>query len=179
MKKKQFNKRSLFLVLAVIMLACNAMAMPASASAISDTECLPMEDGITQIGYTQSESKINVALQGLPSDVEGVSAVTTRNVSLQETKTLIKGSSKTYSFNVKGNPNHNTAHVVITLNSGTEYRYINEETTIPHTLANLTLSGSTSRTMTNLAPSHKYEITIINLGTTDLNYTISITSCIT
>lgn len=75
-------------------------------------------------------------------------------------------------------PDHNTVSVVITMESGEKYQYISEDVTNGVTLANVTVSGDSNRTLSNLDPDSEYEITIINLGTSDLKYTISLTSYI-
>lgn len=105
----------------------------------------------------------------------------TKNVNISKTITLKKGESKTYSFNVSGglfNPDHNTVSVVITKTAGSSYRYISEDVTTGTELANVTYSGNANRTLSNLNPSHTYEITLINLGTSDLTLGVSITSYI-
>lgn len=115
-------------------------------------------------------------------DEEGISeGIVPLNANIQETRNLPKGKSKTYSFNVNGgwfNPDHNAVSVVISLESGQKYQYISENVTQSKELANVRYAGNASRTLSNLVPGDKYEITIINLGISDLKYTISITSYI-
>jgi len=64
------------------------------------------------------------------------------------------------------------------MESGEKYQYISEDVTNGVALANVTVSGDSNRTLSNLDPDSEYEITIINLGTSDLKYTISLTSYI-
>ncbi len=121
-------------------------------------------------------------IEGGAIDEEGTpDVIMPLNISFQETRTLSKGGSKTYSFDVNGgwfDPDHNAVSVVITLESGEKYQYISEDVTNGVTLANVTAYGDSNRTLSNLDPDSEYEITIINLGTSDLKYTISLTSYI-
>jgi len=119
---------------------------------------------------------------GMATDEEGIpETIAPLHINLQETRTLSKGGSRTYSFDVNGglfSPDHNAVSVVITLESGERYQYISEDVTNGVTLANLTFYGNANRTLSNLVPDTVYEITIINLGTSSLKYTISLTSYI-
>lgn len=111
------------------------------------------------------------------SDSGDASEITPYKVDYQETRTLGKGKSKTYTFNVSGRPDHNTVSVVINQSAGDKYHYISVDATNNVELANVTVTGNSNRELYNLLPGNEYEVIVINLGSTeDLTYTISLTS---
>jgi len=134
------------------------------------------------IGSAEISQFVAMRSPGMAIDEEGIpETIAPLHINLQETRTLSKGGSRTYSFDVNGglfSPDHNAVSVVITLESGERYQYISEDVTNGVTLANLTFYGNANRTLSNLVPDTVYEITIINLGTSSLKYTISLTSYI-
>lgn len=105
----------------------------------------------------------------------------TRNANIQQTFTLAKGASKTFTFTVNGglfSPNHNSVSVVIDTSSSNQYQYIFENVTDNREIYNTTMTGHFSGTCSNMDPADTYEITIVNLGTSSMTITASITTYI-
>jgi len=186
-KKMKTSSKILSVVVAVIIMAFGATTVAfANGSSLAEGNpqlVIPAPPTDKSDLPTESIQPFKAErIEGGAIDEEGTpDVIMPLNVSFQETRTLSKGGSKTYSFDVDGGwfePDHNTVSVVITMESGEKYQYISEDVTNGVTLANVTVSGDSNRTLSNLDPDSEYEITIINLGTSDLKYTISLTSYI-
>lgn len=180
-KKMRISSKLLITLVAVVIIASGATTAALAGGSPSVILTPPTDVSNIPIKSVQPFA-VSERIEGGAIDEEGSpDVITPSNVNFQETRTLSKGGSKTYSFDVNGGwfqPDHNAASVVITLESGESYQYISEDVTNGRTLANETYSGNANRTLSNLVPGDKYEITIINLGASDLKYTISITSYI-
>lgn len=175
-------KKMIAVVFAVA--ACLMCASVAFASNYNDSEAIDLNNDKDFIEYSDENEGTYSETEAYDIESPYVAAADNggaKNVNISKTITLKKGESKTYSFDVSGglfSPDHNTVSVVITKTAGSSYRYISEDVTTGTELANVTYYGNANRTLSNLDSSHTYEVTLINLGTSDLTLGVSITSYI-
>lgn len=185
-KRSSLSKRLLTLLLACLMLTLGIGATALASGGgqpVSDTAedlAVDLPTG-PEIQDTRPFVPAPPTADDPVTDEAGLPEVMPNNVNLGETIVLSKGDSKTYSFNVDGglfSQDHNTVSVVIDHISGGSYQYLSENVSTGRVLADLEFSGSTTRTISNISPSHTIEVTIINLDAEDLELDISITSYI-
>ena len=101
------------------------------------------------------------------------------NVDISKDLKLKKGKSKTWTLDIDGGwfgTAQDTVVVEIFNNSNLMFRYICEDVTDNKELANSSSTEGINRILSNLNPEHEYEITIINLGASQLNLEVRITS---
>lgn len=101
------------------------------------------------------------------------------NVDISKELNLKKGESQMWSLDIGSNGAdtvQDTVVVEILNNSGTEFRYICEDITNNVELANFSSFEDINRVLSNLNPEHRYEVTVINLGITDLILDITVHS---
>lgn len=92
---------------------------------------------------------------------------------------LDKGESKTLSItasNGQFTAEQDIIELAITSQGNVLFQYICEDVTDKKELANFSSTENINRVLSNLNPEHKYEVTVINLGITDLTLNISINS---